>query len=77
MDSDVPVQPPSAVEFSIGHNGSSQQEVQSDMRQAAQAGAMTVKLAQPTFYGGYAGYLEDPVGHLWEVAFNLGFTSLG
>jgi len=27
--------------------------------------------------GGYAGYFQDPDGHLWEVAFNPGFASLG
>jgi len=25
----------------------------------------------------YAGYFQDPDGHLWEVAFNPGFASLG
>jgi len=28
--------------------------------------------AQDTFWGGYAGYFQDPDGHLWEVAFNPG-----
>ncbi len=26
--------------------------------------------AADTFYGGYAGYFQDPDGHLWEVAWN-------
>jgi uncharacterized glyoxalase superfamily protein PhnB len=65
------------MEFSIGHNVSSRQEVDSAMRQAELAGAKIVKPAQPTFYGGYAGYFQDPDGHLWEVAFNPGFASLG
>jgi len=47
------------------------------MRQAERAGATIVKTAQPTFYGGYAGYFQDPDGHLWEVVFNSGFESLG
>jgi uncharacterized glyoxalase superfamily protein PhnB len=47
------------------------------MQQAEWAGARIVKPAQPTFYGGYAGYFQDPDGHLWEVAFNPGFASLG
>lgn len=51
-DSGLPMQAPCAVEFSIGHNVSSQQEVDTVMRQAAQAGAKIVKSAQPTFYGG-------------------------
>ncbi|TMG75768.1 MAG: VOC family protein [Betaproteobacteria bacterium] len=76
-DSGLPLQASSAVEFSIGHNVSSRQEVDAVMRQAQQAGAKIVKPAQPTFYGGYAGYFQDPDGHLWEVAFNPGFASLG
>lgn len=75
-DTGLPMQPPSALEFSIGHNVSSQQEVDAVMRQAEQAGARIVKPAQPTFYGGYAGYFQDLDGHLWEVAFNPGFASL-
>jgi len=76
-DSGLPPQAPSALELSIGHNVSSREEVDSLMRQAEQAGARIVKAAQPTFYGGYAGYFQDPDGHLWEVAFNPGFASLG
>ena len=45
--------------------------------QAEPAGARIVKPAQRTFYGGYAGYFQDPDGHLWEVAFNPHFKSLG
>jgi uncharacterized glyoxalase superfamily protein PhnB len=47
-----------------------EQEVDDVMSQAARAGARIVKKAQKTFYGGYAGYFQDPDGHLWEVAFN-------
>jgi len=76
-DSGLPMQAPSTLEVSIGHNVASRQEVDSVMRQAEQAGARIVKSAQATFYGGYAGYFQDPDGHLWEVAFNPGFASLG
>lgn len=40
------------------------------MSQAQAAGAAVVKPAQDTFWGGYAGYFQDPDGHLWEVAWN-------
>ncbi len=40
------------------------------MQQAERAGATIVKPAQATFYGGYAGYFQDPDGHLWEVVWN-------
>jgi uncharacterized glyoxalase superfamily protein PhnB len=76
-DSGLPPQANSALEVSIGHNVSSQQEVDAVMRQAEQAGAKIVKPAQATFYGGYAGYFQDPDGHLWEVAFNPDFDALG
>ncbi len=47
------------------------------MQQAERAGAAIVKAAQKTFYGGYAGYFQDPDGHLWEVAFNPNLEALG
>jgi catechol 2,3-dioxygenase-like lactoylglutathione lyase family enzyme len=69
-DAGLPVQPPSATDLSIGHNVASREEVDAVMAQAANAGARVVKAAQETFYGGYAGYFQDPDGHLWEVAWN-------
>ncbi len=60
----------SATEFTLGHNVRSASEVDDVMRQAIAAGATLVKAAQPTFWGGYAGYFQDPDGHLWEVVFN-------
>ena len=76
-DSGLPMQVRGALELAIGHNVASQDEVDAVMSQAKRAGATVVKAGQPTFYGGYAGYFQDPDGHLWEVAFNPGFESLG
>jgi catechol 2,3-dioxygenase-like lactoylglutathione lyase family enzyme len=59
-----------APQFSIGHNVNSRDEVNVVMKQAEAAGAVLVKRAQHTFWGGYAGYFQDPDGHLWEVAWN-------
>ena len=67
----------SALEFSLGHNVDSRDEVDAVMQQATEAGARIVKPAQDTFYGGYAGYLQDPDGHLWEIVFNPGLAELG
>jgi catechol 2,3-dioxygenase-like lactoylglutathione lyase family enzyme len=61
---------PSATEFSLGHNVSSKDEVNAVMDQARQAGAIIIKPAQETFWGGYAGYFQDPDRHLWEIAWN-------
>jgi uncharacterized glyoxalase superfamily protein PhnB len=76
-DAGLEVQAKSQVEFSIAHNVDSREEVDAVMQLAQRAGAKVVKAAQDTFYGGYAGYFQDPDGHLWEVAFNPGFASLG
>lgn len=64
----------SPTEFSIGHNVASEREVDAVMEQAAKAGARIVKKAQKTFWGGYAGYFQDPDDHLWEVPFNPDFV---
>jgi uncharacterized protein len=56
--------------FTIGHNVSSKAEVDAVMKQAERAGALIVKPAKDTFWGGYAGYFQDPDAHLWEVAWN-------
>jgi catechol 2,3-dioxygenase-like lactoylglutathione lyase family enzyme len=69
-DSGLPVQPPSATDFTIAHNVASKAEVDAVIDQARRAGAKIVKAAEDTFYGGYAGYFQDPDGHLWEVAWN-------
>lgn len=61
---------PNPTEFSIGHNVSSKAHVDVVMHQAEQAGALMVKPARDTFWGGYAGYFQDPDGHLWEIAWN-------
>ena len=61
---------PSATDFTIGHNVASKSEVDAVMEQAKTAGAVIVKPAHDTFWGGYAGYFQDPDGHLWEVAWN-------
>jgi catechol 2,3-dioxygenase-like lactoylglutathione lyase family enzyme len=73
-DSGVAVSGRSPTEFTLAHNVASEAEVDAVMSQAKQAGASIVKAAQKTFYGGYAGYFQDPDGHLWEIAWNPQFA---
>ncbi|HSB69252.1 MAG TPA: VOC family protein [Candidatus Methylomirabilis sp.] len=70
QDSGIPLGKPSSTEFTLGHNVSSQAEVDAVMEQARKAGAVIVKAAHETFWGGYAGSFQDPDQHLWEVAWN-------
>lgn len=69
-DTGLPLSDPSPTGFTLGHNVSSKAEVDAVMEQARNAGAMIVKPARDTFWGGYAGYFQDPDGHLWEVVWN-------
>lgn len=69
-DSGLPLSRPGPSGFVLAHNVASRTEVDAVMTQAQQAGGNVVKPAQETFYGGYAGYFQDPDQHLWEVAWN-------
>lgn len=72
-DTGIPLGKPNAAEMTLGHNVASKEEVDAVMKQAQKAGAVIVKPAQITFWGGYAGYFQDPDGHLWEVVWNQAF----
>jgi hypothetical protein len=37
-------------------------------------GGAMVKQPEHVFWGGYSGYVADPDGHLWELAYNPGFV---
>jgi hypothetical protein len=72
-DTGLVLTPPSSTECTLGHNVASKKDVDSVMAQAGRAGARIVKAAGDTFWGGYAGYFQDPDGHLWEVVWNPDF----
>ncbi len=61
---------PAAGEFVLAQNVASEAEVDAVMERAAVAEARIVKTPRQTFWGGYAGYFQDPDGHLWEIAWN-------
>ena len=69
-DTGLRVTPSSPTDMALAHNVSSRGEVDAVMKQAGDAGATIVKPPGETFYGGYAGYFQDPDGHIWEVAWN-------
>ena len=69
-DTGLPKASSSPTELTIGHNVASREAVDDVMGQAVRAGATVVKTATDTFWGGYAGYFQDPDGHVWEVAWN-------
>lgn len=72
-DTALPESSPSPTEFTIGHNVGSKEEVDEVMKEAERAGAKILKPAEDTFWGGYAGYFQDPDEHVWEVVWNPAF----
>src|SRR4029450_728461 len=65
-DTEITAGSPSPTEFTLGHNVASSAEVDAVMEQAKRAGAAIVKPTHDTFWGGYAGYFQDPDGHSLE-----------
>ena len=69
-DTGLPEGPRNPTEMTLGHNVSARADVDAIMTRASSAGALIVKPASPTFWGGYSGYFQDPDGHVWEIVWN-------
>lgn len=69
-DTGLPVSPSSPTELTLGQLVASPTEVNAVVEQARAAGAVVVKEPGKTFWGGYSGYVQDPDGHIWEIAWN-------
>jgi catechol 2,3-dioxygenase-like lactoylglutathione lyase family enzyme len=54
----------------LAHNVRSAEAVDATLAEAVAAGGRLVKPPGPTPWGGYSGYVADPDGHHWEVAYN-------
>ena len=60
--------------MTLAHNVRSPAEVDTVLREAETAGATITRAAGKTFYGGYAGCFIDLDNHVWEIAYNPGFS---
>ena len=56
--------------LTLAQNVASAAVVDATLAEADAAGGRLVKPGGPTAWGGYAGYVADPDGHLWEIAHN-------
>ncbi len=56
--------------FALAHNLGSEAEVDALFAHVVSVGATAVKGPEKVFWGGYSGYIKDPDGHLWEIAYN-------
>lgn len=71
--------PPAFRGVTLARNCRTDAEVDATMAHAASVGAILLKAAHLTSYGGYSGYFADLDGHAWEVvrAPGFGFTDDG
>lgn len=69
-DAGIPLAEEGTAKIALGHNVGSKPEVDAVIEQACRAGAVIVKAPCDTFWGGYAGYFQDPDQYLWEIAWN-------
>jgi catechol 2,3-dioxygenase-like lactoylglutathione lyase family enzyme len=60
--------PPGA--FALAHNVAEQNDVQPLLDRLAQNGGNILRNADAPPHGGFRGYVADPDGHMWEIAFN-------
>lgn len=56
--------------FSLAHNLRSESEVDTLFSELKAKGVTVLKEPQKVFWGGYSGYIADPDGNLWEIAYN-------
>jgi catechol 2,3-dioxygenase-like lactoylglutathione lyase family enzyme len=66
-DSHISADPPSSVEFSIGHIVESKDAVDQLLERARAAGGVVTGNPHDRPWGIYSGYFKDPDGHLWEI----------
>jgi len=56
--------------IALAHNVGSAAEVDAAIARLAAAGAALLRPADAPPHGGYRGYVADPDGHAWEIAWN-------
>lgn len=56
--------------FALAHNVPSREAVEPAMQRLAAAGGRLLTPAGAPPHGGYRGYVADPDGHAWEIAWN-------
>jgi catechol 2,3-dioxygenase-like lactoylglutathione lyase family enzyme len=56
--------------FALAHNVPRQCDVEDAMEQLVRAGGEIIRPADAPPHGGFRGYVSDPDGHAWEIAWN-------
>jgi uncharacterized protein len=69
-DANVPLEPPTTGEFSIGQLVANKADVDALLANAKAAGATLTDEPHERPWGIYSGYFRDLDGHLWEIIWN-------
>jgi len=56
--------------FALAHNVPTQADVQPTLDHLARFGGTILRVADAPPHGGFRGYIADPDGHAWEIAWN-------
>lgn len=73
-DAGMPVvRPAGSSGMALAYNCREQAEVDAVIARMEAAGGTVTRGAKAMDWGGYGGYVADPDGHLWEIAWNPGF----
>lgn len=56
--------------FALAHNVLQQADVQPIIDRLVDAGGTLLRAADAPLHGGFRGYVADPDGHAWEIAWN-------
>ena len=73
-DAGIPAEGSGFSGIALAQNVRTREAVDAVLAEAVAAGGTPVRAAAEAFWGGYQGYFADPDGHLWEVAWNPGFS---
>jgi uncharacterized glyoxalase superfamily protein PhnB len=60
--------------FSLAHNVARRDDVEPALRRFVAAGGTLLRPADAPPHGGFRGYVSDPDGHAWEIAWNPAWT---
>ncbi|SON56371.1 putative enzyme related to lactoylglutathione lyase [Hartmannibacter diazotrophicus] len=60
--------------YALAHNVSGMGEVVAVIRRLVKAGGTLLREADAPPHGGFRGYVGDPDGHAWEIAWNPAWT---
>jgi hypothetical protein len=60
--------------FALAHNVGSEDEVTRLVERLEGFGGKVLRAPDAPLHGGFRGYIADPDGHAWEIAFNPAWT---